>query len=207
MNMRNYQKEMDLLLLKISEENEIKTLLLHSCCAPCSSYVIEYLSDFFNIDVLYYNPNISLKEEYEKRKEEQQKFLSLFPAKHTVRFFEGDYNRKDFLDLSVGLEHEKEGGIRCEKCYHMRLFAAAKAAKEHGSDYFATTLTISPLKSAEKINLIGEDLGKEFGVNYLCSDFKKKNGYKRSIELSAQYSLYRQNYCGCVFSKCSLNNN
>lgn len=198
---RNYQKEMDSLILGNTQKGIVPTLLLHSCCAPCSSYVIEYLSDYFSITVFYYNPNISYESEYIHRLNEQKRLISQMATKYPVTVIESDYNSKDFFDVCKGLENEKEGGKRCEKCFYLRLQNTAKLAKKENFDFFATTLTISPLKNAELINSIGEEIEKQYNVKYLCSDFKKKNGYKRSIELSKQYSLYRQNYCGCIFSK------
>lgn len=198
---RNYQKEMDSLIFGNTQKGIVPTLLLHSCCAPCSSYVIEYLSDYFNITVFYYNPNISYESEYIHRLNEQKRLISQMATKYPVTVIDGDYKSKDFFDVCKGLENEKEGGKRCEKCFYLRLQNTAKLAKKENFDFFATTLTISPLKNAELINSIGEEIEKQYNVKYLCSDFKKKNGYKRSIELSKQYSLYRQNYCGCIFSK------
>lgn len=201
MNRRNYQKELE----KIIEENQSKSrvprLLLHSCCAPCSSYVLEYLSDYFEITVFYYNPNISPAEEYEKRAAEQQHLIRELPAKHPIHLVVGAYEPERFYAVSRGLEQVPEGGERCFRCFRLRLEEAAKMAAEGGFDYFATTLTISPLKNAQKLNEIGEELSELYKVEHLPSDFKKKNGYKRSVELSALYGLYRQNYCGCVFSK------
>ena len=203
MNTVNVQKEMDKLLEKVSHDEEPRVLLLHSCCAPCSSYVLEYLSDYFEIIDLYYNPNISPETEYRARENELKRLIEQQPHKHPVTFLEGRYDPKEFLEAAKGLENEPEGGERCKKCFELRLREAAKAAKEQGADYFATSLTISPLKNAEAINAIGERVSKEFpgGAAYLPSDFKKKNGYKRSTELSKEYRLYRQDYCGCVFSK------
>lgn len=198
---RNYQKEMDRLIDSNAQKGIVPTLLLHSCCAPCSSYVIEYLSDYFHITVFYYNPNISFESEYIHRLNEQKRLISQMPTKYPVTVIDGDYNSKAFFDVCKGLENEKEGGKRCEKCFYLRLQNTAELAKRENFDFFATTLTISPLKNAELINNIGEEIEKLYNVKYLCSDFKKKNGYKRSIELSKQYSLYRQNYCGCIFSK------
>ena len=176
-------------------------LLLHSCCAPCSSYVLEYLSPYFHIYDFYYNPNISPKREYEERKEELIRLIEKMSLQNEVVFLEGIYEPEKFFEMAKGLEQLPEGGERCFKCYEMRLRESAKIAKEQGADYFATTLTISPLKNAQKLNELGESIAKEYGVAYLPSDFKKKNGYKRSVELSTQYELYRQNYCGCIFSK------
>ncbi len=201
MQNRNYQKEMEKLIEKQQREGEKPSLLLHSCCAPCSSYVLEYLTQYFNICDFYYNPNISPKREYEERKEELVRLIREMGLSTEVTFVEGTYHPEDFFAMAKGLEDLPEGGERCFKCYEMRLRESAKLAKEQGADYFATTLTISPLKNAQKLNEIGERLAEEYGVKYLPSDFKKKNGYKRSVELSAQYELYRQNYCGCVFSK------
>ena len=177
------------------------SLLLHSCCAPCSSYTIEYLSQFFKITVLYYNPNISPKEEYEKRKSEQLRLIGEMKTKYPVSFLDCDYDYNEFLDVARGYELCKEGGERCFRCYELRLRESAELAKELHMDYFTTTLSISPLKNAEKLNEIGDRLSEEYGIAYLNSDFKKKNGYKRSVELSEEYGMYRQYYCGCVFSK------
>ena len=201
MNKRNFQREMDLLIEKNQKDGIIPSLLLHSCCAPCSSYVLEYLSDYFNITVLYYNPNISPKEEYIHRLNEEKRLISEMTFKKTVSILDCTYDKREYFDCVKGLEKEPEGGERCEKCFALRLSYTAKTAKEKGFDFFATTLTISPLKNARLINEIGEKLGEQYGVKYLCSDFKKKEGYKRSIILSKEYNLYRQNYCGCVFSK------
>lgn len=200
-NRINYQRELDRLLDQLDWEGKVPTLLLHSCCAPCSSYVLEYLSQHFSITLLYYNPNISPEEEYRHRVEEQKRLISVLPVRHPVTFLEGAYQPERFYDLARGLEEVPEGGERCFRCYELRLREAAQAAKERGLDYFATTLSISPLKNASKLNEIGQRIGAELGVAYLCGDFKKKNGYKRSIELSAVYHLYRQNYCGCIYSR------
>ena len=200
MNKRNYQRELDDLIQKLEADGEVPTLLLHSCCAPCSSYVLEYLSQYFKITVLYYNPNIYPESEYRYRAEEQKRFISMLPVKHPISFMEGDYIPKDFYQTVKGLEHIREGGERCFACYRLRLAEAANAAKKSGLDFFATTLTISPLKNAQKLNEIGEELADTYHVRWLPSDFKKKNGYKRSTELSHEYGMYRQDYCGCVFS-------
>lgn len=197
----NYQKKLDEIINEALKKDEVPSLLLHSCCAPCSSYVIEYLSNYFKITVFYYNPNIYPEVEYRKRVEEEKKFISEFKTKYKVDFIEGTYEDKKFYEWVNGLENEKEGGRRCFKCYELRLLETAKLAKDKGFDYFTTTLSISPYKNAQKLNEIGESTGNEYDINYLYSDFKKKNGYKRSIELSKQYNLYRQNYCGCIFSK------
>ena len=201
MQNRNYQKELEKLIEKQQREGEKPSLLLHSCCAPCSSYVLEYLAPYFRICDFYYNPNISPKKEYEDRKEELVRLIDEMGLSTQVTCLEGTYRPEDFFAMAKGMEDLPEGGERCFKCYEMRLRESAKIAKEQGAEYFATTLTISPLKNAQKLNEIGERLAEEYGVKYLPSDFKKKNGYKRSVELSAQYELYRQNYCGCVFSK------
>lgn len=199
-NKRNYQKELDQLIEKLKKEGTVPKLFLHSCCAPCSSYVLEYLSEYFEITVFYYNPNIYPPEEYHERAAEQKRFIEQFPARHKVSYIEGEYDPKRFYDMARGLEKFPEGGERCFRCYELRLRESAILAKEGGFDYFTTTLSISPLKNAERLNEIGEALEAEYGVKHLTSDFKKKNGYKRSTELSKEYDLYRQNYCGCVFS-------
>ena len=208
MNQRNYQKELDKILQKmtgeLSTEGSPKTLFLHSCCAPCSSYVLEYLSKYFKITVFYYNPNISAYEEYFKRVEEQKRLINSYNEKgmgYPIAVVEGDYKPQVFFEVAKGFENCPEGGERCFKCYELRLKETARKGKEAGADYFATTLTISPLKNAPKLNEIGEKLAKEYDIFWLPSDFKKKEGYKRSIELSAEYGLYRQDYCGCAYSK------
>lgn len=196
----NYQKELDKLIERLSKEGQVPKLLLHSCCAPCSSYVLEYLSNYFEITVFYYNPNIFPENEYTKRILEQQTLISDMKVKHPVSFLAGNYDRDRFFQIAEGLEHLREGGERCFKCYELRLEEAAKIAQDAGFDYFTTTLSISPLKNADKLNEIGTRLADKYGVQYLQSDFKKKNGYKRSIELSNEYGLYRQDYCGCEYS-------
>lgn len=213
-NKRNFAIELDKIMK--NPENRGKTLFLHSCCAPCSSYVLEYLRNFFRITVFYYNPNITADEEYEKRVEEQKRLIAEFNVQAEVEaevsaecsesafeiaIVEGNYDKPLFFDSVKGLEKCKEGGERCFVCYELRLAETAKQAKQLGMDYFTTTLTISPLKNAVKLNEIGERLAKEQGVMWLPSDFKKKGGYQRSIELSKEYDLYRQNYCGCIYSK------
>ena len=197
----NYQKQLDELIEILKHESRIPGLLLHSCCAPCSSYVLEYLSQYFAITVLYYNPNITPIEEYEHRKSEQKRLISEGVWKNPVQIIDCDWEPEKFEDAVKGLESVPEGGVRCFKCYELRLRTAAAAAKDGGYDYFATTLSISPLKNAQKINEIGNRLAREYGIKHLPSDFKKRNGYKRSIELSAKYNLYRQDYCGCIYSK------
>ena len=201
MNSVNYQRLLDKLLEELKKNNERPRLLVHSCCAPCSSYVLEYLSAYFDITIFYYNPNISPEEEFAKRVDEQKRLISEIPLKHNVKFIEGKYDCERFYEMAKGLEHLKEGGERCFKCYRLRLEETAKAAKDGGFDYFTTTLSISPHKNAQVLNAIGAELSNEYGIDYLFSDFKKKNGYKRSCELSEIYGLYRQNYCGCVYSK------
>jgi len=205
MNQRNFQKELDKILENMVKNGQEGTrLLLHSCCAPCSSYCLEYLSKYFEITVFYYNPNITLEPEYRHRVEEQKRLIDAYNAEG-VRFpisvIEGDYEPTVFLEAVKGLEKEPEGGARCEKCFRLRLSKTAELAKELGTDYFTTTLTISPLKNAPLLNTIGEEMAGAVGIKWLPTDFKKKNGYKRSVELSAQYDLYRQDYCGCAFSK------
>lgn len=197
----NYQKELEKVISKIDSLEEIPTLLLHSCCAPCSSYVLEYLANYFKITIFYYNPNISPKEEFDKRIEEQKKLIRELTVKNKVEFIEGNYDNSKYENAIQGLEFEKEGGSRCHICYQLRLEETAKLAKEKGFNYFTTTLSISPYKNAKVLNEIGEELEKIYHVNYLYADFKKKDGYKRSIELSRIYHLYRQDYCGCKYSK------
>lgn len=201
MNKINYQKILDEEIQKLTKEDKIPTLLLHSCCAPCSSYVLEYLSEYFKITVLYYNPNIFPKEEYEYRTDELKRLIENLPAKNKISLIGTEYEPEKFYEIAKGHEQEPEGGERCFKCYELRLKEAAKYAKEGNFDYFTTTLSISPLKNADKLNEIGRRLSEEYDIPYLYSDFKKKNGYKRSVELSKIYDLYRQDYCGCVYSK------
>ncbi len=201
MQNRNFQRELDRLIEDNEKRGLVPRLLLHSCCAPCSSYCLEYLSKYFEIAILYYNPNITDREEYQKRVSEQKRLISELSAKHAVTFAEGEYNPADFYNAAKGLENVPEGGARCFKCYRLRLEYAARYAAEHGFDYFCTTLSISPLKNAAKLNEIGAELSGIYKVSWLPSDFKKRGGYQRSIELSREYGLYRQNYCGCEFSK------
>ena len=198
---QNYQKMLEETIAKNQSENKVPALLLHSCCAPCSSYCLEYLSQYFKITVFYYNPNIYPEEEYFKRVKEQQRFIERLPAKYPVSFVEGNYDKERFYQMAQGLEDVKEGGERCFRCYELRLRESAEIANKLHMDYFTTTLSISPLKNAEKLNEIGDRLSEEYGISYLNSDFKKKNGYKRSVELSEEYGMYRQYYCGCFFSK------
>lgn len=201
MNKRNYQREMDILLEKLKLEGKTPTILLHSCCAPCSSYCLEYLTEYFNIAVFFYNPNISSKEEYSLRLSEQKRLIEEMPKKNSITLIEGEYRPSDFYEIARGLEDAPERGERCQKCYYLRLKAAAMKAKEIKADYFATTLTLSPLKDSYTINSIGERLSGSMDVPYLSSDFKKREGYKRSVELSKEFRLYRQSFCGCVYSK------
>lgn len=214
MNRVNYQKELEKILKGLSgkdgerdgQEDSPRRLLLHSCCAPCSSYVLEYLRSYFQITVLYYNPNITDREEYGKRVEEQRRLIGRMneergPCDHSIFMEEGDYAPECFFAAVRGAEHIPEGGERCRRCFELRLRETARRAVEEGFDFFTTTLTISPLKNAEWLNEIGERLGREYGVAFLPSDFKKRDGYKRSVELSEQYKLYRQDYCGCIFSR------
>lgn len=196
--MINYQLETDRIIKSL---DYAPTLLLHACCAPCSSYVLEYLAEHFNVTVFFYNPNITEKDEYEKRKNELKRLITEKPFGYPVKMIDGDYSPHLFFDMARGMENIREGGERCFKCYEMRLKETAKLAKELGYEYFCTTLSVSPHKNAQKLNELGGILSKEYSVPYLYSDFKKRNGYKRSIELSAEYGLYRQNYCGCIYSR------
>lgn len=201
MTKRNYQKELDAVIEQVTKEGRVPSLLLHSCCGPCSSYVLEYLSRYFAITVFYYNPNIYPPEEYEHRMKEQQRFIAECTFDHPVQFVAGDYEPERFYDAVRTLEDCPEGGERCFVCYRLRLAEAAKLADELGCDYFTATLSISPHKNAAKLNEIGEELAGITKARHLPSDFKKRGGYKRSVELSAEHGMYRQDYCGCVFSK------
>ena len=196
----NYQKLCEEEISKASAGERVPSVLLHSCCAPCSSYCIEYLSQYFRVTVFYYNPNIYPDSEYYHRVKEQQEFIKRFPAKYPVGFLEGDFNTQDFYKAAKGLENEPERGARCTECFKLRLGRTAEMAEENGFDYFTSTLTISPMKDAALLNQIGSEMGEAHGVKWLPSDFKKKNGYLRSCELSREYGIYRQDYCGCVFS-------
>ena len=222
---RNYQKELDKIIEGTGEgATDVPALFLHSCCAPCSSYVLEYLRKYFRITVFYYNPNISMEEEYRKRAAEQKRLIAAYNEAlskeyihggntqdviiqdkevqgYPIEIIEGDYEPECFYEIARGLEHCLEGGERCFACYGLRLRETAKRALAGKYDYFATTLSISPLKNAVKLNEIGERLAEEYGIRWLPSDFKKKGGYQRSIELSREYDLYRQDYCGCVYSR------
>lgn len=201
MNKVNYQLELDKIIDEIKQTNIVPKLLLHSCCAPCSSYCLSYLANYFDITIYYYNPNISPEDEYRKRVEEQKRLISELPVLHKVSFAEGVYNPDCFTDMAKGMENIPEGGARCFACYELRQREAALYAKKHGYDFFTTTLSISPHKNAQKLNEIGLKLQEEYGVRYLVSDFKKKGGYQESIRLSKEYNLYRQNYCGCIYSR------
>lgn len=201
MNKINYQRELEQLIMCIQEQGRVPRLLLHSCCAPCSSYCLSYLAQYFKITVFYYNPNISPEEEYRKRVTEQKRLIGELPVRHAISFAEGKYDPESFYQMAEGLENVPEGGSRCFRCYELRQREAAAYAKSQGFDYFTTTLSVSPHKNAQKLNEIGLRLAQEYDVPYLVSDFKKKGGYLRSIELSKEYGLYRQNYCGCEFSR------
>jgi len=199
--MRNYSKELEGILRELERSGETPSLLLHACCAPCSSYVLEYLSRYFSISILYYNPNIAPETEYDKRKAELERLVSTMPMKNPVTLLPCGYDGGAFEETARGFENVPEGGERCMRCFRLRLRRAAAEAKRLGFDYFTTTLSISPLKNAAALNRIGEEVGKELGVRHLPADFKKKEGYKRSLELSREYDLYRQDYCGCIYSK------
>ncbi|HQO10015.1 MAG TPA: epoxyqueuosine reductase QueH [Clostridiales bacterium] len=196
----NYQKILEIELKKIKDLSRKPKLLLHACCAPCSSYVIEYLKDHFEISVYFYNPNIYPENEYYTRLDETRNFLQNFPAATKIDLLEGDYNHEEFLSIANDYQREAEGGKRCLECFRLRLERTAQKASELKFDYFTTTLTISPHKNAAVINAIGSEISDKYKVRYLMSDFKKNSGFKRSIELSGEYGLYRQDYCGCEFS-------
>lgn len=211
---RNYQKELEKIIDMLERRESVPKLLLHSCCAPCSSYPMEYLRRYFRITVFYYNPNITERDEYQKRVREEIRLIEAYNSQcgeqedrayscdaRKIEIIEGDYEPDCFWEIAKGLENCAEGGERCFRCYELRLRKTAELAKKMRFDYFATTLTISPLKNAAKLNEIGERLAGEYGAEWLPSDFKKRDGYKRSIELSKEYGLYRQDYCGCVYSK------
>lgn len=199
-NRINYNQVMEQ-LISDSCKDRVPTLLLHSCCGPCSTYCLQKLSEHFEVTVFYYNPNIYPPEEYQMRVKEQERLIQSFPVKHPVHFVEGSYDTERFYEMAKGLELLKEGGERCFACYELRLRESAEYAKVHGFDFFTTTLSISPLKNADKLNEIGAMLEQEYQVSYLFSDFKKKEGYKKSTEISREYGMYRQYYCGCVYSK------
>lgn len=198
-NKINYQKELEKELAR--QVDRVPRLLLHVCCAPCSSYVLEYLSEYFEITVFYYNPNIEPAEEYHYRAAEEQRFISEITPRHPIHYMEGDFEPGLFHETIRGLEKEPEGGLRCTECFRLRLEKSAQLCRDGGYDYFTTTLTISPLKDANRLNTIGQELAAAYGVRWLPSDFKKRGGYVRSVELSREHHLYRQDYCGCVYSK------
>ncbi len=200
---RNFQVELEKLIEKQTSKPK---LMLHACCAPCSSYVLEFLSRHFEILMTYYNPNITPEAEYSKRLTELERLLSGAPFAKNVTLIPCEYNPSLFFDMAKGMENLPEGGDRCTKCYKLRLEQAAKLAKEHNCDFFTTTLSISPYKNSQKLAMVSLELEQEYGVKWLPSDFKKRGGYKRSIELSKEYNLYRQNYCGCVYSKIQSEN-
>ena len=191
----NYANKLKEIIYKLDYKPK---LLLHSCCAPCSSYVITYLYDYFDITILYYNPNIYPYEEYKKRKDEQIRLISNFKG---VKIIDCDYDNDIYNEVIKGLENEPERGSRCTKCFYLRLDKTGEIAKENNFEYFGTTLTVSPYKNARLLNEIGEDISKKYDIKWLYSDFKKNDGYKKSIELSKKYDLYRQDYCGCIYSK------
>ena len=197
----NYQLEMEKIIESEIKRNRVPSLLLHACCAPCSSRVLEVLSDYFHITILYYNPNIFPEEEFDKRLVELQRLVKELKTKYPIEVYPGRYDPKEFFSMAKGHERDKEGGERCFKCYRLRLEETAKLAKEYQFDYFTTTLSISPYKNSRVLNEIGQELAKQYELNYLFADFKKKDGYHRSIELSKEYHLYRQDYCGCIYSK------
>ena len=195
----NYDIELEK-IIKEAEASETKhTLLLHTCCAPCSTSVIERLQKYFEITIYYYNPNIEPYEEYIKRKEEQKRYLKEIDK--NIKFEDCDYENEEFKKIAQGLEHLPEGGHRCHECYKLRLLKTAQKAKELNCEYFGTTLTVSPYKNSQILNKIGQEISEETNIKYLYSDFKKKEGYKRSIEISKEYKLYRQDYCGCLYAK------
>lgn len=201
MNKRNLQKELEIIINESEALGVRPKLLLHACCAPCSSHCMEYLNKYFDITIYFYNPNIDNSKEYNLRVEEEKRLIDELDLPYKVGFMEGEYEPKRFHELVKGHERDKEGGERCHICYEMRLLDTADRAKKNGFDYFATSLSISPMKNSQVLCEIGEKVGSDIGIKYLPSDFKKKNGYKRSVELSNEHDLYRQNYCGCSFSK------
>lgn len=192
----NYQNELKKIIASLKDKPK---LLLHSCCGPCSTQVINYLVDYFDITILYYNPNIEPFGEYIKRKNEQIRFIKEFD--HRVKFLDCDYDNESFKNATKGLENMREGGARCPSCFMLRLDFTARRAREEDFDYFGTTLTVSPYKNSKQINTLGSVLEKKYNIKYLYSDFKKEDGYKKSIEYSKKYNLYRQDYCGCLFSQ------
>ena len=204
MNRINYQKQLEEVLKRMKEEGKRKRLLLHACCAPCSSYCLEYLREAFALTVFFYNPNLTEQEEYRRRVEEEKRLIALMNAQEgssQIEILEGRYEPERFLEAAKGLETCKEGGERCARCFALRLGETARVAAEGEFDFFTTSLTISPLKNSALLNRIGAQEGERYGVRFLPSDFKKNNGYLRSTQLSRLYGLYRQNYCGCIYSK------
>lgn len=204
MNRTNYQKQLEEVLKRMKEEGKRKRLLLHACCAPCSSYCLEYLREAFALTVFFYNPNLTEQEEYRRRVEEEKRLIALMNGQEgssQIEILEGRYEPERFLEVARGLETCKEGGERCVRCFALRLGETARVAAEDGFDFFTTSLTISPLKNSALLNRIGAQEGERYGVRFLPSDFKKNNGYLRSTQLSRLYGLYRQNYCGCIYSK------
>lgn len=197
----NYQKILDETLKNIELQNKTPKLLLHACCAPCSSYVLEYLSKYFEITIYYYNPNIYPETEYQRRMNELKKFIENYKSINKINLIEENYNTDEYYKSVKGLEKLGEKSERCYKCYEFRMRKACVYSKDNNYDYFTTTLSISPYKNSDWINEIGKNLEDEYNIKYLYADFKKKNGYKRSLELSKEYKLYRQDYCGCVYSK------
>lgn len=202
----NYSLLTEQVFYEIKDKMPKPKLLLQSCCGPCSSYVLKYLTDHFDIFVYYYNPNVYPAEEYAKRLDTQKQLLDAMPRENVIELVDCNYDHDEFLDVAKGYEDEKEGGARCAKCFMLRLEKTAQKAKELGCDFFGTTLTVSPHKNAQVLNNIGLQLQDKYGVRFLPSDFKKKEGYKQSIELSKQYDLYRQEYCGCEFAMGHLKN-
>lgn len=196
----NYQKKMEEIIKRHEKAEEVPTLLLHSCCGPCSTYVLEYLSKYFRISLVYYNPNIYPEKEYYFREAEQRALIDKMDTKYPIDFIASDYKPEDYYEAVKGHEKDREGGERCLLCYSLRFREAARICKEKNFDYFTTTLSISPHKNSQVLNKLGEQIAEEYGVKYLYSDFKKKNGFKRSVELTCDYNMYRQDYCGCVFS-------
>jgi len=197
----NYQKRLEEILKKIESSDRIPKLLLHACCAPCSSYVLEYLSNYFEITVYYYNPNIHPETEYSRRINELKNFIKEYKTKNKVYLVEENYDPKEYFNQIKGLEDLGERSKRCYNCYKFRMEKAVEYSKNNSFDYFTTTLSISPYKNSDWINEIGSMLENKYNIKYLYADFKKKNGYKRSLELSKEYGLYRQDYCGCVYSR------
>lgn len=204
MNRINYQKELEKKISEFEEAHSTPELLIHSCCAPCSSYVLEYLSKYFCITDFYYNPNIQSDSEYRRRADELKRLIEKMPLSNPVMFVEGEYDPKSYTEAIRGLEKEPEGGARCEVCFRLRLEEAAREAANRNIEYFTTTLTISPMKDVVLLNKLGEEAAEKYGVKFLPSEFRKKGGYLRSIELSKEYDLYRQDYCGCVYSKVEM---